>query len=107
MNELQKSIIYLNGVGPNRHSLLKNEFGIDKIQDLIHFFPNKYIDRTKFYKINKLSSSNSEVQVVGSIVSLKTIKSKSKTRLVGEFSDDSGTIELIWFSVNFQDLAWS
>ena len=97
MNELQKSIIYLNGVGPNRHSLLKNEFGIDKIQDLIHFFPNKYIDRTKFYKINKLSSSNSEVQVVGSIVSLKTIKSKSKTRLVGEFSDDSGTIELIWF----------
>ena len=97
MNELQKSIIYLNGVGPNRHSLLKNEFGIDKIQDLIHFFPNKYIDRTKFYKINKLSSSSSEVQVVGSIVSLKTIKSKSKTRLVGEFSDDSGTIELIWF----------
>ena len=97
MNELQKSIIYLNGVGPNRHSLLKNEFGIDKIQDLIHFFPNRYIDRTKFYKINKLSSSNSEVQVVGSIVSLKTIKSKSKTRLVGEFSDDSGTIELIWF----------
>ncbi len=97
MNELQKSIIYLNGVGPNRHSLLKNEFGIDKIQDLIHFFPNKYIDRTKFYKINKLSSSNSEVQVVGSIISLKTIKSKSKTRLVGKFSDDSGTIELIWF----------
>ena len=97
MDELQEAIMYLNGVGPNRHSLLKNEFGIDKIQDLIHFFPNKYIDRTKFYKINKLSSSNSEVQVVGSIVSLKTIKSKSKTRLVGEFSDDSGTIELIWF----------
>ena len=97
MNELQKSIIYLNGVGPNRHSLLKNEFGIDKIQDLIHFFPNKYIDRTKFYKINQLSSSSTEVQVIGSIVSLKTIKSKSKTRLVGEFSDDSGTIELIWF----------
>tara|TARA_B100001059_G_scaffold236608_1_gene288222 strand:- start:4274 stop:6373 length:2100 start_codon:yes stop_codon:yes gene_type:complete len=97
MNELQKSIIYLNGVGPNRHSLLKSEFGIDKIQDLIHFFPNRYIDKTKFYKVNEVSNVSSEVQLIGSITKLKSIKSKNKSRLMGVFEDETGSIELIWF----------
>ena len=97
MNELQKSIIYLNGVGPNRHSLLKSEFGIDKIQDLIHFFPNRYIDKTKFYKVNEVSNVSSEIQLIGSITKLKSIKSKNKSRLMGVFEDETGSIELIWF----------
>jgi len=97
MNELQKSIIYLNGVGPNRHSLLKSEFGIDTIQDLIHFFPNRYLDRTKFYKINQLPDSTSEIQIIGSLTNLKTVQTKNKTRLIGSFEDDTGSIDLIWF----------
>jgi len=97
MNELQKSIIYLNGVGPNRHSLLKSEFGIDTIQDLIHFFPNRYLDRTKFYKINQLPDSTSEIQIIGSLTNLKTVQTQNKTRLIGSFEDDTGSIDLIWF----------
>ncbi|MDG2371391.1 MAG: ATP-dependent DNA helicase RecG [Flavobacteriaceae bacterium] len=97
MNELQKSIIYLNGVGPNRHSLLKSEFGIDTIQDLIHFFPNRYIDRTKFYKINQLSNLTSEIQIIGSITNLRTIQNKNKSRLIASFQDETGSIDLIWF----------
>ena len=97
MNELQKSIIYLNGVGPNRHALLKEEFGIDTLQDLIHFFPNRYIDRSKFYKINSIINSISEIQIIGSISSLKTKQSKNKSRLVASFVDETGSIDLIWF----------
>ena len=52
MNGLQKSIIYLNGVGPNRQKILKEEFGISTIQDLLNVFPNRYIDRGRLYKIN-------------------------------------------------------
>ena len=97
MNELQKSIIYLSGVGPNRHALLKSEFGIDTIQDLIHFFPNRYLDRTKFYKINNLYNVISEIQIIGSITNIKTIQSKNKSRLIASFEDETGSIDLIWF----------
>jgi ATP-dependent DNA helicase RecG len=97
MNELQKSIIYLNGVGPNRHALLKDEFGIDTIQDLIHFFPSRYLDKTKFHKINQLPNSISEIQIIGSITNLRTIQSKNKSRLIGSFEDETGAIDLIWF----------
>ena len=97
MNELQKSIIYLNGVGPNRHSLLKSEFGIDTIQDLIHFFPNRYLDRTKFYKLNQLENLTAEIQIIGSITNLRTIKTKNKSRLIASFEDETGSIDLIWF----------
>tara|TARA_B110000003_G_scaffold56724_2_gene56809 strand:- start:19351 stop:21447 length:2097 start_codon:yes stop_codon:yes gene_type:complete len=97
MNELQKSIIYLNGVGPNRHSLLKSEFGINTIQDLIYFFPNRYIDRTGFYKIKQLYNLSIEVQIIGSITKLRTIKSKNKSRLVATLMDETGSIDLIWF----------
>ena len=49
---LQTPIDYLKGVGPNRAALLRSELGIHTFQDLIHLFPNRYIDRTQFYKIN-------------------------------------------------------
>tara|TARA_B110000444_G_C18848548_1_gene603797 strand:+ start:3715 stop:5814 length:2100 start_codon:yes stop_codon:yes gene_type:complete len=97
MNELQKSIVYLKGVGPNRLSLLNGEFGIKSIQDLLNFFPNRYLDRTKFYKINQLPISTSEIQIIGSLINLKTIQNKNKSRLVGTFEDETGSIDLVWF----------
>ena len=54
---LQTPIDYLKGVGPNRADLLRKELGIYTYQDLINLFPNRYIDRTKYYKINKLQQS--------------------------------------------------
>src|SRR5690606_28181398 len=55
---LQTPIDYLKGVGPNRADLLRKELGIHTFQDLLHIFPNRYIDRTKYYKINELQQSN-------------------------------------------------
>ncbi|MGA1772204.1 MAG: hypothetical protein ACO39T_08045, partial [Flavobacteriaceae bacterium] len=45
MDPLQTPIAYLKGVGPNRALLLQSELGIYTFQDLLHFFPNRYIDR--------------------------------------------------------------
>ncbi|OIQ37804.1 MAG: ATP-dependent DNA helicase RecG [Bacteroidetes bacterium MedPE-SWsnd-G1] len=91
------SISYLKGVGPSRVDLLKKELGIRTFGDLINFFPNRYIDRTQFYKINELQPNTSEIQVVGKIINIKTVNQKRGSRLVATFVDGTGTMELVWF----------
>ena len=98
MNLFDTSIEYLKGVGPQRGDLLRKELSIHKYGDLIHLFPNRYIDRTRYYKINQLQNNNSEVQIVGKIINIKTVEQgKAKTRLVATFVDDTGQMELVWF----------
>ena len=97
MDLLQTPIEYLKGIGPNRASLLKEELGIKTYQDLLHFFPNRYIDRTTFYAISKLPQNTSEVQIRGTILSHKIIPQAKGKRLAAVFSDGSSTIELVWF----------
>jgi ATP-dependent DNA helicase RecG len=69
---------------------------------LLHFYPNRYIDRTRYYKINELQSQSlgtiAEVQIVGKIINIKTVEfGKAKKRLVATFIDDTGQMELNWF----------
>ncbi len=71
--------------------------GIFTYADLANFFPNRYIDRTQFFKINQLQTNNSEVQIIGRITSLKTVQQKRGSRLVATFADDTGSMELVWF----------
>ena len=94
---LQTPIDYLKGVGPNRADLLKKELGIYTLQDLLNLFPNRYLDRTKYYKINELQRNSAEVQIVGKIVHMKVVAQKRGKRLVATFADDTGEIELVWF----------
>ena len=94
---LQTPIEYLKGVGPNRGELLRKELGIYKYGDLVLLFPNRYIDRTRYYKINELTPTNAEVQLIGKIISLKTIEQKRGKRLVATFKDETGQMELVWF----------
>ena len=97
-NLLDTPIEYLKGVGPNRGELLRKELGIHKYQDLIHFYPNRYIDRTRYYKINELQNNAAEVQLIGKIINIKTVEpAKGKKRLVATFVDTTGQMELVWF----------
>ena len=77
--------------------MLKKELGIFTYADLANFFPNRYIDRTHFFKINNLQQNNSEVQIVGKITALKTVNQKRGSRLVATFIDETGRMELVWF----------
>ncbi|MCF8714535.1 ATP-dependent DNA helicase RecG [Joostella atrarenae] len=94
---LQTPIDYLKGVGPNRADLLRTELGIHTYQDLVNLFPNRYIDKTRYYKINELQRNNADVQVIGKITSLKTVEQKRGKRLVATFIDETGQMELVWF----------
>ncbi len=94
---LQTPIVYLKGVGPNRAETLQSELGIQTFQDLLNLFPNRYIDKTQYYKINQLRRSNADVQIVGKIIHLKTVEQKKGRRLVATFVDETGEMELVWF----------
>lgn len=97
-NLLLTPIEYLKGVGPNRGELLRKELGIYKYQDLVNFFPNRYIDRTRYYRINELQNNIAEVQIIGKIINIKTVEfGRNQKRLVATFVDDTGQMELVWF----------
>jgi ATP-dependent DNA helicase RecG len=72
--------------------------GIHKYGHLLNFFPNRYIDRTRYYKINELQNNVAEVQIIGKIINIKTVEfGKNQKRLVATFVDDTGQMELVWF----------
>ncbi|MBF4985356.1 ATP-dependent DNA helicase RecG [Nonlabens mediterrranea] len=96
-NFLHTPIDYLNGVGPARAKLLKAELGISTYGDLANLFPNRYIDKTKYYKINELVPDSAHVQIVGKVTHLKTMGDGRASRLIATFIDGTGSMELVWF----------
>jgi ATP-dependent DNA helicase RecG len=94
---LQKPIEYLKGVGPNRAQLLKKELGLYNLQDILYFFPHRYIDKSTYYTPAELPQTTADVQVLGSITHIETVKQKRGSRLVATFSDGQHSMELVWF----------
>lgn len=87
------------GVGPERAKILNKELGIHSFGDLLEYYPYKYVDRSKIYCINELTSDMPFVQLKGRILSYETFSMGVKqTRLVGHFSDGTGVMDLVWFS---------
>ncbi len=100
---LDQEIKFLPGVGPKRAELLEKELKVKTFGDLLYYFPYKYIDRTKFYKISEIHSQMPYIQLKGKLQSLDTVGTGNKQRLTARFSDGTGSIDLIWFqSVKWQ-----
>lgn len=96
-------IEFLKGVGPQRATLLNKELTIFTFSDLIQYYPFRYEDRTKFYAIGELSDEMSFVQVKGRITRKELIGVGPKKRLVAQFTDGTGILELVWF----QGINWA
>ncbi|MEE9407854.1 MAG: DUF559 domain-containing protein [Polaribacter sp.] len=94
---LSYPITYIKGISVQRATLIYTELGIKTCNDLLNFFPFRYIDKTAFYTIKELQPNSSEVQVVGKITSVKSVAQKRGSRLVATFQDATGTMELVWF----------
>ncbi len=101
-SNLETPLAYLKGVGPKRAELLQKELGFYTYEQLLHHYPFRYIDRTRFYKIRELNPDMPLVQVIGKVVSKETIGEKQKKRIVIKFEDETGRMELVWF----QSLKW-
>jgi len=95
-------IEYLKGVGPQKAAVLREELRVSTIGELLQHYPFRYTDRTQFHKINQLSADMIGAQVLGRLVSLQEMGEKRTRRLVGQFRDDTGAMELVWF----HSIAW-
>jgi len=94
---LDTNITYLTGVGPKRAELFNKELNIFTYRDLLYYFPYKYIDRTKFYKIAELDPDLPFVQIKGKIGGYSSEGRGAGKRLVADFQDETGNIKLVWF----------
>ena len=95
-------IEYLKGVGPQKADVLKKELQIFTIGDLLQLYPFRYIDKTKFYKIKELHPDLIGAQVLGRLINYQELGEKRGKRIVAQFKDDTGVMELVWF----QSLNW-
>jgi len=91
--------MYLPGVGPNRKKMLNDELGIATYGDLLEYYPYKYVDRSRVYKIHELTGDMPYVQVVGQILSFETFPMGArKERVVAHFTDGTAICDLTWFN---------
>ena len=97
INLASNELKFLTGVGPKRAEMLNKELGIFTFEDLLYYFPYKYIDRSKFYTIRELQSDTAHIQLKGKITRFETVGTGTSQRLTALFSDGTGTIELVWF----------
>lgn len=98
MLELDKrSIMYLPGVGPKKAEILRKEIDVSSYEDLLYYFPYKYIDRSRFYKVAEINGDMPYIQLRGRILFFDTLGEGRTRRLIGKFTDGTGTIDLVWF----------
>ena len=97
MNTFSDSVEYLKGIGAKRAQLLTEELGIKTYGDLLHHYPFRYEDRSRFYQIKEIQKDLPYVQLVGKITSLQLLGKQRAKRLVATLKDESGSIELVWF----------
>ncbi len=95
---LKTPVEYLKGVGPQRAELLRKEAGIATFGQLLEFYPFRYIDRSKFYKVNEIDAELPYVQLKGTISGIQLHGNKRTSRMTAVFRDDTGTMDLIWFN---------
>ena len=98
MNSIAKrSVMYLPGVGPKKAELLLKEARIASFEDLLYYFPYKYVDRSRFYTVSEISCEMPYIQLRGKILSFAVAGEGRARRLTAKFTDGTGTIELVWF----------
>lgn len=96
-NFLITPIEYLKGVGPQKADLLKKELGIFCFNDLLDYYPFRYVDRSKYHKVADVLDVKGYVQIKGRIVRILESGVGRNKRLTAKFQDDTGTIDLVWF----------
>ena len=92
-----RDIKYLQGVGPQRATMLNKELNIFSLRDLLYYFPYKYVDRSRLYYIHEIDGNMPYIQLKGQILSFETMGEGRQRRLVAHFSDGTGVIDLVWF----------
>ena len=93
---LSTPLTVLKGIGPKKAEALSID-GLSTIDQLLHYYPRKYLDRTTLTLLSKLSGGQN-VNVIGTIQSIKMRKGKFKYFLESIIYDGYGYLTLRWFN---------
>ena len=95
---LETSIEFLKGIGTERAKLIRNVLGISTVEDLLTFYPIRYIDKSQIHKIGSLTKdSDADIQLKGKITDVQEVVYEKGKRLTAKFRDETGTMDLVWF----------
>ncbi len=94
---LSTKINYLTGVGPKRAEILREDIEVYTYLDLLHYFPFRYVDRSRFYAIREIRTDMPYIQLRGVLRHFSEVGEGRRKRLTATFSDGTGSIELVWF----------
>lgn len=92
---LDQSVEVLSSIGPKRTVAL-SKVGIDTLEDLLYYFPRRYLDRSTVTPIRDLKVDE-EATVVGRIIQAG-VESGRKNRFVLALNDDTSILTCVWFS---------
>ena len=98
VNLLDTPIEFLKGVGPKKAELFKKEFEIFTYNDLLQYYPYRHVDKSKIYQVKDIQSDGAYLQFSGKITSYEVLGEKFAKRLVAQFQDETGKLELVWFN---------
>ena len=98
---LSDSIQFLNGVGPKRAESFSS-IGINTIENLLFYFPSKYLDRTNIVTTAKIlqylmNGYEGEVTIVAKVQDTDFINYGKRQIFKVQFSDSTGNFECVWF----------
>ena len=97
MNILQTDIQFVPGIGPKRAGVLNKEIEIFTLEDLLRYYPYRYVDRSRLFYVHEIEGSMPYVQLKGRITAFETFGEGRKRRLVAHFTDGTGFVDLVWF----------
>ena len=95
---LQTPIEFLKGVGEKRGAVLRKEFNIQTFNDLLYYFPYRHIDKSHVYHVSDIVNDGGYILLRGTIKDVRVVGQMRAMRLTATFSDETGSIELVWFN---------
>ena len=99
--ELNESVQFIKGVGPNRAKLL-NLLSVNTVQDLINYFPRAYEDRTKVKKIEELEDGKEALIEAVTVSGVSVFKLRRNMTIVKVLvQDDTGRCLITWFNQDY------
>jgi len=94
---LNASVNVLQGIGDVKKEIYQS-IGINKVEDLLYYFPRRYVDYSTLKTINRLEFGD-ELTIIATVQSFLTtpIRRRNQARVEVVVSDGTGFLRLVFF----------
>lgn len=89
---------YVPGIGPKKAEIIESELHVKSDEDLLTYFPYRYVDKSRIYKINEIDGNMPYILLKGQFTMFSSVGEGKSERLVGTFVDGTGQIDCVWFA---------